>query len=503
MSANSQSTSHKILNQHHLNTAEAALYYQMKDTPIKVLQIGEGNFLRGFFDWMIHQCNKQGLFEGSIAVTQPRPSGKANIEKLKRQDGLYTLVMRGIQNGELMEQREIISVFSKIVDPYTEWSEFLALAENPALEFVVSNTTEAGLTYQPVAWEPEKAILSYPGKLTAFLYRRFQHFGGQPDQGLIMLPCELLEQNGALLKQHVLQHSRDWELPEAFIQWIDQHNRFLSPLVDRIVTGYQTEAADWFEQWGYEDALLAAAEPYHIWAIEGNPELEQQLPFVQAGMNVHWVEDLTPFRMKKVRILNGAHTLMMPLGFLSGLDEVRQLMENHVFGAFVRRAVEQEILPTLPYDHHELIEYAESVMERFLNPYIRHRLIDISLNTISKFKVRLLPTLEAYLASKGELPEHIVRAFAGLIRFYKAHKVGEEYRGTRFNGDEYVLNDDSQTLDFFYKQWSSFEKGELTLQQLIQHILSNDQLWGKDLNDIDGLTEAIRCHLAEFEGKAH
>ncbi|MFB5285027.1 tagaturonate reductase [Peribacillus sp. Hz7] len=474
--------------------------HMIQDYPVKVLQIGEGNFLRGFFDWMIHECNKQGNFQGSIVVTQPRPSGKGKIEKLKQQDGLYTLMIRGIQNGEKVERKEIISVFSKAVDPYEEWVEFLELSQNPTLEFVVSNTTEAGLTYQPISWKEGEPIESFPGRLTAFLYERYLYFNGDSEKGLIMLPCELLERNGDTLKQCVLQHSRDWELPKSFMDWVDQDNLFLNSLVDRIVTGFPAKEAEaWFAEWGYEDSLLNTAEPYHVWAIEGDPSLDQRLPLKQSGLNVHWVEDLVPYQMRKVRILNGSHTLMAPLGILSGLDEVGQVMNHPSFNGFLRQAIEQEIIPSLSFARNEMMQYAESVLERFMNPFVQHRLADISLNSLSKFKVRLLPTLEAYFEKEGRLPVCVVRAFAGLIRFYKVQKVKGSYVGKRFDGKEYIVNDHVQTVEFFKEQWFRYEAAGISIQQLVENVLSNQSLWGKDLNMFPGLAAELSHHLENNE----
>ncbi|MGG0251217.1 tagaturonate reductase [Peribacillus frigoritolerans] len=466
------------------------------DFPIKVLQIGEGNFLRGFFDWMIHECNKQGHFKGSIAVTQPRPSGKGKIEEVKRQDGLYTLMLRGFHQGKKVEHTEIISVFSKIIDPYEEWMEFLALSENPELEFVVSNTTEAGLKYQPIPLEEGKPMESFPGKLTAFLYHRYLHFNGDAKKGLIMLPCELLERNGNSLKQYVLKHSRDWDLPKPFMEWVDRDNLFLNSLVDRIVTGFPANESDTlFAEWGYKDTLLNTAEPYHLWAIEGDPCIDQRLPLQQSGLNVHWVKDLTPYQMRKVRILNGSHTLLAPLGILSGLEEVKQAIDHPEFNQFLSNAIEKEIIPSLPFDQNEMMQYGESVLERFKNPFVHHHLADISLNSISKFKARLLPTLEEYHEANGTLPDCIVRGFSGLIRFYRVNEMKGSYIGKSFAGKDYVVKDDIKAIEFFQEQWLRYDKGEVPLRQLIEATLSNQYLWGKDLSDIPSLGNKICQYL--------
>jgi tagaturonate reductase len=489
------------LNRLCLNTAEIERFEKNNNRPIKILQIGEGNFLRGFFDWMIHECHKQDLFDGSIVLTQPRPTGKTKLKKLKDQDGLYTLMLRGLKDGVEEEQKEVISVFSNIIDPYSEWSRFMAMAKNPTLEFVVSNTTEAGLSYQAIDLEPGKPIQSYPGKLAALLYERFQYFDGDPEKGLIILPCELVEENGGVLKQIVLQCCWDWELPEPFIHWVENHNRFLNTLVDRIVTGYpdQDQAAEWFSEWDYEDEMLSTAEPYHLWAIEAEEELDHKLPLQRAGLNVHWVDDLTPFQMRKVRILNGAHTVMAPLGVLSGLDEVKEVIEHPNFGSFVNKTIEEEIVPSIPYNRKEMTDYSDSVIERFKNPFIRHLLIDITLNSLSKFKVRLIPTLEAYYNRHEKLPENIVHAFAGLVRFYKVRKKENDYIGERLNGEQYFVKDDVQALGFFEKQWLGLEEKAYSLDQMIEQILSNKSLWGKDLTEIPGLSQLMCLNIAEIE----
>jgi tagaturonate reductase len=490
----------ETLNQTSLNPSEKAAFDAMRSSPVKILQIGEGNFLRGFFDWMIQSCRNQGLYHGSIVVTQPRPSGKAHMDKLNQQDGIYTLMIRGIEEGSHVERLEKIAVFNSMLDPYTEWPAFLELAENADLEVVVSNTTEAGLVYSPVQLQEDQPILSFPGKLTAFLYRRFKRFEGAANKGLILLPCELIERNGDELKRIVLQHCMDWELPEAFRDWLNQHNRFLNSLVDRIVPGFpQEEANAWFEKLGYKDPLLNTAEPYHLWAIEAEADLEQKLPFQKAGLNVFWVNDLRPFQIRKVRILNGAHTLMTPISLLHGLDEVREVMEHARFGVFVKEAVDQAIIPSLGLDHSEARLYANDVFERFGNPFIRHRLIDIAMNSLSKFKVRLLPSLEAYIQKQGSLPESIVQAFAGLVRFYQVKSNGDHYEGKRLNGEIYLVRDDPQALVYFAGQWSLFEEKKINLLELVNQVLSNIGLWDKDLSQIPGLAQLITGYITQME----
>ncbi|NIK71642.1 tagaturonate reductase [Paenibacillus sp. BK720] len=492
------------LNYASLKEGEASSYNRMKSYPVKVLQIGEGNFLRGFVDWMIHRCNEQGLFNGSIAVSQPRPTGAAKLRELREQDGLYYQWIRGLHEGELVDRRELISVFSDFIDPYQEWDRFLALAANPDLELVVSNTTEAGLVYQTSEWAPDQPVLSYPGKLTLLLYRRFEHFGGDPAKGLLLLPCELVERNGDKLRDIVLQHASDWKLPEAFLAWIRKHNRFLNSLVDRIVTGFPAEEAnERYAEWGIKDLLLNAAEPYHIWAIEGEEELDERFPFVKAGLNVVWTNDLQSYQLRKVRILNGAHTWMAAYGLLKGLNEVREVIEHPEYGAQLREVVFNEIVPSVPLPEAEMKAYAEQVIERFANPYVRHKLIDIAMNSLSKFKVRLLPTLMAYHERTGDLPPLIVKAFASLLKLYRV-KESEEgvYAGSRLDGRRLLIRDDAAMLAELASLWNRVDNGELSLKELLETVLGRDAWWGTDLNGLAGLADRLTSEFAQLEEQA-
>jgi len=497
----------KTLNAAMLTGADRARYDAAHASPVTVLQIGEGNFLRGFVDWMIHECRKQELFAGSIAVMQPRPSGKPKIEKLAAQDGLYTLVTRGLENGRRVERKEIVTVFSRAFDPYADWAIFTALAEEPELRFVVSNTTEAGLAYMPEPLTEGEPVQSFPGKITVLLYRRYIAFGGRLDAGLIFLPCELLARNGDTLKTCVLRHAEDWGLPESFRDWVDAHNRFLNSLVDRIVTGYPHEEDEaLFAELGYRDELLNTAEPYYLWAIEGEPELDRLLPFNRAGLNVAWVPDLTPYQTRKVRILNGAHTLMAPLGLLHGLSHVRETMEHPGFGLFVRRAVEEEIIPTLPLPADDMRLYASSVYERFLNPFICHRLSDIAMNSVSKFKVRLLPTLLHYIDGGLPLPDRLVRSFAGLLRYCQVtrNEDGGEvrYEGRDLNGAAYVVRDNADVLAGFAAIWLDAAAAGTPLARTVGRLLEREDWWGRDLSRCRHLAESLAAHITTMEGES-
>ncbi|MHA7965931.1 tagaturonate reductase [Paenibacillus sp. CAU 1782] len=476
----------------------------LRSDPVTVLQIGEGNFLRGFVDLMLYESRKKGVYNGSVAVVQPRPGGRPKIEALAEQDGLYTVVVRGLQDGKPVERKEIVEVFGRVFDPYSNWETFLEIAKGPELQIVVSNTTEAGIAYRPEVLVEGQPAVSYPGKLAQLLYHRYLVFDGDGAKGLYFFPCELLERNGDALKECVLQYCKDWDLPEAFIKWVLEHNRFLNSLVDRIVTGYpdEAQAEAWFQEWGYRDPMLTTAEPYHLWVIEGEPELEDVLPLARSGMNVRWVEELNPYQQRKVRILNGAHTLMALVGLVHGLKEVRETMEHSRWGALVKRTVEEEIIPSLPYDRQELESYAAEVTGRFLNPFIRHRLSDIAMNSLSKFKTRLLPSISHYWESA--VPVGLLHGLAGLLRYYKIANGEDGYEGYDLAGERYIVKDDAALLEIIADIWATAKEQNHSLQETVQRLLALEQLWGLDLNAVaPGLAEAAANLMEQWEDGDH
>lgn len=488
------------LNRDSLTPEERRSWEALRGGPVTVLQIGEGNFLRGFADWMLHRCRETGLFQGSVAVTQPRPSGKAKIHALAEQDGLYTLLTRGIEEGRPVERKEIVPIFSEAFDPYEEWSRLEALAERPELRFVLSNTTEAGLAYRPEALAEGKPIASFPGKIAWLLFKRYSALGGEAAPGLVFLPCELLDRNGDELKRCVLRYCEDWGLPEPFRRWAAERNRFLNSLVDRIVTGYPAGEADaLFAEWGYADEMLNTAEPYHFWAIEAEPDLGGELPLGKAGLNVVWTDDLRPYQLRKVRILNGAHSLMAPLALLNGLQYVGETIDHPEWGRFAREAVEREIIPAVPLPEAELKAYADTVYERFRNPYIRHRLADIAMNGISKFRTRLLPSLLHYAERSEALPDRLVRALAGLLRYSRATRTSEGFVGRTLAGTEYLLRDDAELLGAMADIWAANPSPE----QAAERLLGLRAAWGADLTSIEGLAARTASALRELEGSGH
>ncbi|WP_019908563.1 tagaturonate reductase [Paenibacillus sp. HW567] len=484
-----------------LNTVHPEGLEQIRTLPVTVLQIGEGNFLRGFFDWMMNECIRRNLFPGSIAVMQPRPSGQDSIARLASQDGLYTLVTRGLEAGVPVSRTEIISVFSKVFDPYTEWEEFKRLAVSPGLRVVVSNTTEAGLSYLP---EPlgSGPILSFPGKIAYLLYLRYTAYPDSSSHGLIFLPCELLERNGEALRDAVLKYADDWGFSAEFKEWVIRHNRFLNSLVDRIVTGYpeEAQAEAWFEEWGYRDRMLCTAEPYHLWAIEAEPELGKLLPFHEAGLNVHWTNDLVPFQQRKVRILNGMHTWMAPLGLLYGVGHVRELLEHEELGERLRLLAGREIIPALPYPAEEMEAYAAEVRDRFANPHIVHRLSAIAMNSLSKFRIRLLPSLAWYEEQGRAVPEQLMLGLAGLLRYYKVNREPDgTFTGTAFNGQSYTVSDNAAQLERMAEIWSCASAAGEALSQTVNVLLAEELFWGQSLAEWACLADNVTAWLTTWE----
>ncbi len=308
---------------------------EVLEYPIRVLQFGEGNFLRGFFDWMLQEMNKEGVFQGRAAVVQPIPG---SMDSFHHQDSLYTLVLRGLSKGEPVKKKEIITSIGEVYSSSSQWEEVLSLAKDPLLEFVVSNTTEAGILYDREDSLEKSPPTSYPGKLAAFLHHRYQHFQGDREKGMVILPVELIDRNGDKLRSILLQLIEDWRLSIGFKEWLMESCHFLNTLVDRIITGYpHKEIEELSKELGYQDELLVTGEIFHLWVIEGGSHLKERLPFHQVGLQVKWVEDLTPYRTRKVRILNGAHTLSVSPAFLSGIDTVREALEDEALSSLWRR----------------------------------------------------------------------------------------------------------------------------------------------------------------------
>ncbi len=467
----------------------------VRPRPERALQFGEGNFLRAFVDWMVDEANEKAGFDGAIVVAQPIAQGLAT--KLNSQDGLYTLIARGVEGGKVVENRRVISSISRALNPYEDWAALVDVVRSTDLRFVFSNTTEAGIAWVAEAFEPGVCPNSFPAKVAALLYERFQAVGGDAAKGLVFLPCELIDRNGEKLREYVLRHAEAWNLGEAFIGWVREANAFLSTLVDRIVPGYpQAEAEGLAAELGYTDGLIDTGEIFHLWVIEGAAKFSEELPLHKAGLNVVWTEDMTPFRTRKVRILNGAHTSSVLAAFLGGVDTVGEMMDDAVFGRFIRRAVFDEIVPALPMEENEKLAYAEAVMERFRNPFIRHELLSISLNSVSKWKVRVLPSLVDSLANTGKIPEALAFSLAALIEFYKGEPAANGALAGSRAGQPYPIRDDADILAFFQGAWKD-HAGDSSA--LAAKVLGNTALWGEDLNLIPGLAGSVGAGLAAIE----
>ena len=376
--------------------------------PEKIIQFGEGGFLRGFVDWMIHRINKSSDFNGSVVVVQPIEAGLCDM--LTEQNCVYTHLCRGVEGVET----DVIDVISRCVKPYESFHEYLKLAENPDFRFVVSNTTESGIVFSSDDKITDAPPKSFPAKLTLLLKKRYELGLG----GFIFLPCELIDRNGDNLKKCVLQYADLWELGDGFKNWIENENVFTNTLVDRINTGYpKGEDLDL----GYEDKMVNTSEFFHLWVIETEHDLESEIPFSSANLNVIVTHDkLEMYRTRKVRILNGAHTSLVPYALLSGFDTVKSCIDDDGMREHVRKCVFDEIIPTLDLPKDELESYAQSVIERFGNPYIKHYLSSIALNSVSKFKVRVLPSILEYIKRYGKTPNTLVFSLAKLIEFYKS-----------------------------------------------------------------------------------
>lgn len=457
--------------------------------PLKVVQYGEGNFLRAFVEQMIDVANEKGCFNGSVALVKPIQFG--NLDRFKAQDNTYTVVLRGKANGETVNEKRIITCVSDAVAAHEDYAAYAELAKSETLEFVVSNTTEAGIVYD----ESDKFELippnTYPGKLTKFLYDRYKFFNGDASKGLIILPVELIEANGKKLKECILKLIDLWNLEEGFKTWIEEANTFCSTLVDRIVTGYPgAEAATLCKEWGYQDELIDVAEPFGLWVIESDKDIASKFPLDKAGCNVVFTDNLKPYRDRKVRILNGAHTGSVLAGYLAGQDIVRDCMHDKTIRGFMEHLLMDEIVPTVQLPHDEVVAFKESVMERFDNPFIDHSLLAISLNSVSKWKARNLCSFEDHFKAHGSIPKYLTFSFAALMAFYNTSERGEGCLIGKRGNDTYQIKDDAAVLDFFAER-----SGKVDNATLVKDFTSNTAFWGKDLGEFPAFNETVIAHL--------
>ena len=447
----------------------------MKKNITDSIQFGEGNFLRAFVDYCIQILNDKTSFSGKVNIIQPLPEGM--IEQLKIQNGKYNLFQEGIIQGKTIRDRMQINCVKQMNNPYQEFDQFLELAENENLTFVFSNTTEAGIVLDTKDQFTDKPPRSFPGKLTQLLHHRYETFNGDPSKVLHIIPSELIEQNGTKLKKIILELSKIWKLEDHFISWINQ-NHFYNTLVDRIVPGFPKKDLDFYKkELFFDDQLIVTCEPFFLWVIEGNPEVLKIFPLDQLKeIDVKVVPDLGIFRTRKVRILNGSHTTMVPVGLLHGTKTVSDILKNDFLKTFLSQTLFDEIIPSVDLDKQQLNDYAHSVLERFSNPFIIHKLESISLNSISKFKVRVLPSLISYLRKQGKVPKNLTFSMAALIYFY----------GKEVSKHPYPLKDDPEIIAFFNKIWS-----ERNIEKVVLETLSNTDLWDKNLAEISPLKYSL------------
>jgi tagaturonate reductase len=450
--------------------------------PIKILQFGQGNFMRGFFDWQIDLLNERSGLDAGVVVMRPRGGSSAPL--LDVQDGLFTVLVRGLnEEGAPVKEYRKVECVQRELDPNTMYADYLALASNPDLRFVVSNTTEAGIAVNDTDRFEDAPPVTFPAKLAQFLFQRFEAFEGRKDKGLVLLPCELIDQNGPALQRAVLHFARLWNLDPTFDAWVQEACTFCSTLVDRIVTGYPAADAEEIQQdLGYQDQFLVAAEYYYLFVIQGPAWVGEELKLAGAKLNVKLVDDITPYKKRKVGILNGGHTTLVPVALLAGLEAVGPAVEDEGVGRFLRAAIADEIIPALGMDRKELEAYADDVILRFRNPAIHHRLASIALNSWSKFAARVLPQLLRYIEiNAGRMPRRLVLALAATMVLYR--------------GDVIELLDDKANLDWFAQAWAKVGAGEWSLAQLASGWLANRALWGRDLNEVPGLTYALTVAL--------
>jgi tagaturonate reductase len=448
--------------------------------PTRAIQFGEGNFLRGFVDWQLQQLNKQGLFNGGVTIVQPLAGGLVSV--LEEQDNLYTVLLEGKQDGEEVQSSEVITLVTGTVNPYTDYDAYLALAENDDIEFIFSNTTESGIVYSAADQRTDAPHASFPGKLTALLHHRFEL--GKP--GFQLIPCELIERNGAKLKETVLATARNWDLGDEFIQWVNTDNTFYSSLVDRIVPGYPKDRTDELgAEFGYEDRLIVKAEPFLLWVIEGPQSLTETLPLAKAGLNVTVTDDMTPYRERKVFLLNAPHTTMASLARLAGVETVRDVMLDADFGPLVAQVMYEEIMPVLDLPHEELAAYAESVKERFENPFMHHELAAIALNSVSKFTSRLLPVLTGFHALNGTFPPRVTLALSAILLTY--------------SGDASVTISPVDSADTITRFRSAYTADAAA--GYVATVLADAGLWGTDLTLLDGLVDQVTAGLINLRDR--
>ncbi len=465
--------------------------FLLESAPEKVLQFGEGNFLRAFVDYWFDVANEKAGWNGKCCLVQPIANGLTDL--INQQEGLYTLYLRGMENGEKVDRKRVISSVSRCLNPYTAegFDAMMDVAVSDDLEYIVSNTTEAGIVYDPTCHLFDMPCSSFPGKLTQVLFKRF--YAGK--RGLVILSCELIDNNGKELQKCVNQYIDQWGLSEDFRKYINEDCTFCSTLVDRIVPGRirdNAEVARLEAENGYRDELMDVGEVFGVWNIEGPAWLEEKLPFKSAGVNCPVVPDVTPYKKRKVRILNGAHTGFVLGAYLAGFNIVRDCMLDDTVRGFMNKMLHEEVIPTLPLDKADLTNFADAVQDRFNNPFVDHALLSISLNSTSKWQARNMPSFLAYVEDNGQLPQCLTMSFAAYIAFFSNDIQELNDSGLvcrRANGDVYTCSDDRWVLEFYYEHRSD------SVADLVHAVMTNEKMWGQDLTEVPGFEEATVKNL--------
>jgi len=453
--------------------------------PEKVIQFGEGNFLRAFVDWIIFNMNEKTDFNGSVVVVQPIEKGM--IDMLNGQDCLYHVNLQGLDNGEPVNSLTKIDVISRALNAYTQNDEFMRLAEQPEMRFVISNTTEAGIAFDPACKLTDKPASSYPGKLTQLLYHRYEYFKGDMTKGLIVFPCELIFLNGHKLKECILQYIELWNLGEGFKNWFLNACGVYATLVDRIVPGFPRKEIDAIKaKLDYDDNMVVQGEFFHLWVIEAPAEIANEFPADKAGLNVLFVPSEEPYHERKVTLLNGPHTVLSPVAYLSGVNIVRDACQHPVIGKYINKVMYEELMETLNLPKEELLKFAGDVLERFVNPFVDHQVTSIMLNSFPKYETRDLPGLKTYLARKGALPKGLVLGLAAIITYYKG--------GVREDGAEIVPNDAPEIMALLKGLWATGDT-----RKVAEGVLAEESIWKSNLNAIPGLTDLVVTYLDSIQ----
>lgn len=449
--------------------------------PERIIQFGEGNFLRAFVDWIISNMNEKTDFNSSVVVVQSIEKGM--IDALNSQDCLYHVNLQGLDNGKTVNSYRMIDVISRALNPYHDFKAFISLAEQPEMRFVISNTTEAGIAFDSSCKLDDAPASSYPGKLTQLLYHRFKFFNGDPTKGLIIFPCELIFLNGHKLKDTIYQYIELWNLGNDFKEWFEKSCGVYATLVDRIVPGFPKKDIDKIkEELGYDDNMVVRGEAFHLWVIEAPQSVAEEFPADKAGLNVLFVPSEEPYHERKVTLLNGPHTVLSPVAYLSGVDIVRDACQHEVIGKYIHRVMFDELMETLNLPMDELKQFAENVLERFNNPFVDHQVTSIMLNSFPKYATRDLPGLKVYLQRKGCLPEGLVLGLAAIIVYYKG--------GKRQDGTDIIPNDAPEIMQLLTDLWS---KG--SVEELVKGVLGAVSIWNEDLNNIPGLHNRVVYYI--------